>query len=142
MKLPLEEDNPLITDNKACTAHVKNLSEPHTCILYLHSLQVIYVHLHNRKQREEGGGGWGEGGGRVAVTGGATDPCHAHQEALDGSAILFQDLPFSDNGIPPPPPPHTHTCMPHTHHLLTHHLLTHVTTAAASLFTRTIVWVW
>lgn len=33
----------------------------------------------------------------MVITGRAADPCHTHQEALDGSTVLVQDLPFSNH---------------------------------------------
>lgn len=43
----------------------------------------------------------------MVITGGAADSCHTHQEALDGSTILIQNLPFSN-------PSETHTLTVYT----------------------------
>ena len=98
----------------------------------------MHIHVY-RKQREERGGGWGEGRGGVAVTGGTAYPCHAYPEALDGSAVLFQDLPFSGDGNPITTPhisPHHHITHSPPHAHLTYHHLTHHTSPHRTCITH------
>lgn len=90
MKLPLGEENPLIIANNEYRTFQENSSELWTnvrCSLVENLCLCVY-----RIRRR---GRWGKGG--VVITGGAADPCHTHQKALDGATVLVQNLPFSNH---------------------------------------------